>query len=83
MPVEKFKGHEVFAGTLTVLVLAVIGYLASGNVRIAVAVLLVACPCAFAIATPSAVAAGIANMARRAVLIKGGIFFEIAAKINP
>ena len=131
MPVEKFKGHEVFAGTLnesgrleirtakigadttlarivhlveeaqeskapiqgiadrftvwffpTVLALAVIGYLTSGNVKVAVAILLVACPCAFAIATPSAVAAGIANMARRAVLIKGGIFFEIAGKIN-
>ena len=131
MPMEKFKGHEVFAGTLnesgrleirtakigadttlarivhlveeaqeskapiqgiadrftvwffpTVLVLAVIGYLTSGNIKVAVAILLVACPCAFAIATPSAVAAGIANMARRAVLIKGGIFFEIAGKIN-
>ncbi len=131
MPVEKLKGHEVYAGTLnedgrleirtakigadttlarivhlveeaqesrapiqgvadrftvwflpTVLVLAVIGYLTSGDVKVAVAVLLVACPCAFAIATPSAVAAGIANMARRAVLIKGGIFFEIAGKID-
>ncbi len=66
----------------TVLILALIGYIASGNVKVAVSILLVACPCAFAIATPSAVAAGIANMARRAVLIKGGIFFEIAGKIN-
>ncbi len=131
MPVEKLKGHEVFAGTLTedgrleirttkiggdttlarivhlveeaqeskapiqgvadrftawflptVLVLAVIGYLTSGDVKVAVAILLVACPCAFAIATPSAVAAGIANMARRSVLIKGGIFFEIAGRID-
>ncbi|MDG3939798.1 cation-translocating P-type ATPase [Pseudomonas aeruginosa] len=131
MPVEKLKGHEVFAGTLNedgrleirttkigadttlarivhlveeaqeskapiqgvadrftvwflpaVLVLAVIGYLTSGDVKVAVAILLVACPCAFAIATPSAVAAGIANMARRAVLIKGGIFFEIAGRID-
>ena len=48
----------------------------------AVAVLLVACPCAFAIATPSAVSAGIANMARRQVLIKGGIYFELAGKID-
>ena len=131
MPVEKFKGHEVFAGTLnedgrleirttkigtdttlakivhmveeaqeskapiqgiadrftawffpTVVALAIIGYLTTGEVKVAVAVLLVACPCAFAIATPSAVAAGIANMARRAVLIKGGIFFEIAGRID-
>ena len=66
----------------TVLVLALIGYLTSGDIKVAVAILLVACPCAFAIATPSAVAAGIANMARRSVLIKGGIFFELAGKID-
>ncbi len=131
IPVEKFKGNEVFAGTLNesgrleiqtskvgkettlakivhlveeaqeskapiqtvadrfttwffpiVIGLAVIGYFLSGEIKVAVAILLVACPCAFAIATPSAVAAGIANMARRAVLIKGGVFFEIAGKIN-
>ena len=131
IPVEKFKGHEVFAGTHnedgrleiqttkvgadttlakivhlveeaqdskapiqgiadrftvwffpTVLILAIVGYLISGDVKVAISILLVACPCAFAIATPSAVAAGIANMARRAVLIKGGIFFEIAGRID-
>ena len=48
----------------------------------AVSILLVACPCAFSIATPAAVTAGIANMARRAVLIKGGIYFELAGRID-
>jgi len=66
----------------TVLVLAGIAFLASGNIKVAVSVLLVACPCAFAIATPTAVTAGIANMARRAVLIKGGIFLELAQKMD-
>jgi Cd2+/Zn2+-exporting ATPase len=66
----------------TVLVLAIIGYLTSGNLKVAVAILLVACPCAFSIATPTAVTAGIANMARRAVLIKGGIYFELAGRID-
>ena len=66
----------------TVLLLALIGYFATGDLKVAIAILLVACPCAFAIATPSAVAAGIANMARRAVLIKGGIYFEIAGKVD-
>ena len=66
----------------TVTGLAILAYFLSGDVKVAVAVLLVACPCAFAIATPSAVSAGIANMARRAVLIKGGIYFELAGKID-
>ena len=131
MPVEKFKGGEVFGGTLNetgrleikttktgkdttlarivhlveqaqgtkapiqnladrftvwflpaVLVLAVIAFLASGDVKVAVSVLLVACPCAFAIATPTAVTAGISNMARHAVLIKGGVFLELAKKMD-
>ncbi|WAC07211.1 MAG: cation-translocating P-type ATPase [Thermodesulfobacteriota bacterium] len=131
MPVEKFKGSEVFSGTLnetgfleirtnktgedttlakivhlveeaqntkapiqniadrfttwflpTVLVIAVIGYFTSGDIRVAVSILLVACPCAFAIATPTAVTAGIANLARRGVLVKGGVFLELAGKLN-
>jgi heavy metal translocating P-type ATPase len=65
-----------------VLVLAAIALLTSGAVKVAVSVLLVACPCAFAIATPTAVTAGISNMARRAVLIKGGIFLELAKKMD-
>ena len=65
-----------------VLVLAALAYVISGNIKTAVSVLLVACPCAFAIATPTAVTAGVSNMARRAVLIKGGIFLEQGHKID-
>jgi Cd2+/Zn2+-exporting ATPase len=66
----------------TVVLLAIIAFVVSGDVKVAVSVLLVACPCAFAIATPTAVTAGVSNMARRAVLIKGGIFLELGHKIN-
>jgi Cd2+/Zn2+-exporting ATPase len=66
----------------TVLVLAAIAFITSGNIKVAVSVLLVACPCAFAIATPTAVTAGVSNLARRAVLIKGGIFLELGHKIK-
>jgi heavy metal translocating P-type ATPase len=62
--------------------IAVLTYVITGEITRAVAVLLVACPCALAIATPSAVTAGIANLARRGVLIKGGMFFEVAGKIK-
>lgn len=66
----------------TVLVLAAIGYALTRDVHVAVSVLLVACPCAFAIATPTAVTAGISNMARRGILVKGGASLEKAAKVD-
>ena len=65
-----------------VLLLAIVVYIATGNIKTAVSILLVACPCAFAIATPTAVTAGISNMARRGVLVKGGVFFELAGKLD-
>ena len=65
-----------------VLLLAIAVFFTTGNVKTAVSILLVACPCAFAIATPTAVTAGISNMARRGVLVKGGAFFELAGKLD-
>ena len=65
-----------------VILLAILAFFTSGNIKVAVSVLLVACPCAFAIATPTAVTAGVSNMARKAVLIKGGIFLELGHKID-
>lgn len=65
-----------------VLLLAIGVYSMTYDVKIAVSILLVACPCAFAIATPTAVTAGISVMARRGVLVKGGMFFELAGRID-
>jgi P-type E1-E2 ATPase len=65
-----------------VLVIAFIGYYLSRDVLVFVSILLVACPCAFAIATPTAVTAGISNLARRGVLIKGGSFLELSGKLD-
>lgn len=62
--------------------LAILAFFVTGDIKSAVSVLLVACPCAFAIATPTAVTAGVSNLARRAVLVKGGIFLEQGHKIK-
>jgi heavy metal translocating P-type ATPase len=66
----------------TVIVLAGLAYFVTGDLKAAVSVLLVACPCAFAIATPTAVTAGVSNLARRAILVKGGAFLELGHKID-
>lgn len=65
-----------------VLLLAFIGFFTTKDLHVAVSILLVACPCAFAIATPTAVTAGVSNLARRAILVKGGAYLELGDKID-
>ena len=48
----------------------------------ALAVLVVACPCALILATPAAVLAATARLARRGVLIKGGGALEWLARVD-
>lgn len=47
-----------------------------------VTILVVFCPCAFALATPTAIAAGVGNASRRGILVKSGAALEKLASID-
>lgn len=52
------------------------------DVRRAMTMLLVACPCAVGLSTPTAISAAIGNGARRGILIKGGSHLEAAGRVD-
>jgi manganese/zinc-transporting P-type ATPase C len=62
--------------------LAGLVFLLTRDARRAMTMLLVACPCAAGLSTPTAVSAAIASAARRGVLIKGGSHLEAAGQID-
>jgi cation-transporting P-type ATPase C len=62
--------------------MATLTLLVTGDPRRAMTMLLIACPCAAGLATPTAISAAIGNGARRGVLIKGGAHLENAGRID-
>ena len=57
-------------------------YLLSGDILRAITILVVVCPCALVLATPTAVAAAIGNAARRGILVKSGAMIEQIGKVD-
>jgi heavy metal translocating P-type ATPase len=64
------------------LALSLLTYLVTHDFYRAIVVMIVACPCALVVATPTAVVAGIARAAREGVLIKGGAYLETAGCVD-
>ncbi len=61
---------------------AVLTYGLGRSLTAAIAVLLVSCACAVALATPTAVIAAVGQAARRGILIKGGRYLELLARVD-
>jgi Cu2+-exporting ATPase len=70
-------------GVLALSIATVVVHLGAGfnqALAHAVALLIVCCPCAVAMATPIATSASIGRLAKRGILVKGGDIFETLAK---
>jgi P-type Cu+ transporter len=75
---DRFSGYFL----PVVLSIAALTYVFTGNALATAAVLVVACSCSFALATPIAMIASIGAAARRGILIKGGKYLEVLKKAN-
>lgn len=64
------------------LLLAILAYFLTGNLERAVTVLVVFCPCALALATPTSVIAAIGQATRHGVLIKSGESLERMTRVS-
>ena len=64
------------------LLIAVLAYVFSGNIVTAVTVLVVFCPCALVLATPTAIMATIGQATKHGVIIKSGEALEKMGKVD-
>jgi Cd2+/Zn2+-exporting ATPase len=65
-----------------ILLIALATFLITGDSLRAITILIVACPCALVLGTPTAVVAAIGNAARQGILIKGGAFLEQMGRLK-
>ncbi len=65
-----------------ILVIAIFVWATTNDLMRVMSVLVIACPCALVLATPTVVIAAVGNAAKKGVLIKGGDAIEAAAKIT-
>ena len=76
--IDQYMGYY----TPLVLVIAAVVWFFTKDVERVVSVLVISCPCAFILASPTAMVAALASAARLGILIKNVGDIEIAARIN-
>ena len=81
-PTQQFIERFARWYTPAIIGLSAAAYLLSGDVRLALTLLVIGCPGALVISTPVSVVAGIGRAAQRGILIQGGQFLEQAGNIS-
>ncbi|BCB97333.1 copper-translocating P-type ATPase [Dissulfurispira thermophila] len=81
-PVQRVADKFAAYFTPAILAISVLTFLITWKITNAIAVIVVACPCTVAIATPLAVVASMGKAAKRGIIIKGGRYLEALAKVD-
>lgn len=81
-PVQKIADKFAAYFTPAILAIAILTFLITWKITNAIAVIVVACPCTVAIATPLAVVASMGRAAKKGIIIKGGRYLEALAKVD-
>lgn len=81
-PIEKMADRYARWFAPTILAIAILVYIMTRNVIVAVSILVIACPCALTLATPTAIVAAIGKGAREGILIKGGATLEKLGNVD-
>jgi HflK protein len=81
-PVERLADRYAKYFLPALLLSGALTFYFTGNWLRTVAVLIVACPCALILATPTAMVAAIGGLARRGILVRGGAVLQNAAKVD-
>jgi Cd2+/Zn2+-exporting ATPase len=82
LPIMRIIDNYMGFYTPLMLVIGALVWAFTGNLNQVITVLIVACPCAFILATPSAMVAALSAAMRLGILIKNVGDIELAAKIN-
>jgi Zn2+/Cd2+-exporting ATPase len=82
LPVMKIVDQYMGFYTPLVLVIGALVWVFTQNLTRVISVFVVSCPCAFILATPTAMVAALSAAARLGILIKNVADIELAAKIN-
>lgn len=82
LPIMKIVDQYMGFYTPLVLVIGALVWAFTHDLSRVIAVLVVSCPCAFILATPTAMVAALSAAARLGILIKNVADIELAAKIN-
>jgi Zn2+/Cd2+-exporting ATPase len=82
LPIMKLVDQYMGFYTPLVLVIAALVWAFTRNLNDVISVIIFSCPCAFILATPTAMVAALSAAARLGILIKNVADIELAAKIN-